>query len=166
MKACEIFIKCISIDSPLELANLIAEQSVEMGLSEATCEHGVNISTDLELYPFFGEEEDEKYTFEHAGLKCSIKRSHLFCWLGYVEYEHECSYDDIDVEVHGGLTYGDGEELGFDCCHFGDLMPKEFLHKAKFMQSNGVDTGESESYKDYNFVVEETKKLAEQLAAL
>ncbi len=37
-------------------------------------------------------------------------------------------YDDVDVEIHGGLTYGETEEidgkdywvLGFDCCHYRD----------------------------------------------
>ena len=33
-------------------------------------------------------------------------------------------YDDINVEVHGGLTYGtDNGWIGFDCLHSGDIWP-------------------------------------------
>ena len=30
------------------------------------------------------------------------------------------SYDEIDCRVHGGLTYKEGCEIGFDCNHAGD----------------------------------------------
>lgn len=30
------------------------------------------------------------------------------------------NYDDIDCRVHGGLTYKEGREIGFDCNHCND----------------------------------------------
>src|SRR3990167_6590733 len=37
------------------------------------------------------------------------------------------TYDDIDADVHGGLTYANEEAgmwcVGFDCAHVGDFMP-------------------------------------------
>lgn len=32
-------------------------------------------------------------------------------------------YDDIDVRVHGGLTYADHGWIGFDTLHYGDYWP-------------------------------------------
>ena len=46
--------------------------------------------------------------------------------LGTLDFDE---YDDLGVEVHGGITYSGkltGEEgywLGFDCAHAGDLQP-------------------------------------------
>lgn len=49
---------------------------------------------------------------------------------GYVKipaghHWHGLDYYDIDVEVHGGLTYGGGPSgwIGFDCLHCGDFWP-------------------------------------------
>lgn len=72
--------------------------------------------------------------FEHNGLVCTIKQmdgvGSLPSWLcGYVDVPathpmHGKHYDDVDVDVHGGLTYsekeGDVWRFGFDTAHFGD----------------------------------------------
>lgn len=49
---------------------------------------------------------------------------------GYVKiptdhHWHGKDYDEIDVEVHGGLTYGGGAAgwIGFDTLHSGDIWP-------------------------------------------
>lgn len=39
-------------------------------------------------------------------------------WLGQ-------DYDNIDVEVHGGLTYANNEWIGFDYLHSGDMWPEQ-----------------------------------------
>lgn len=36
---------------------------------------------------------------------------------------HGLGYDDIDVEVHGGLTYANEGWVGFDTLHAGDYWP-------------------------------------------
>lgn len=36
---------------------------------------------------------------------------------------HGLDYDDIDVDVHGGLTYARDGWIGFDTLHFGDHWP-------------------------------------------
>lgn len=69
-------------------------------------------------------------------------------------------YDDIDVEVHGGLTYGKvdaaGHWIGFDTLHCGDIWPGNpgYQPRAPF---------------DINWtpamVAAETKSLAKKVAA-
>lgn len=72
--------------------------------------------------------------FDHKGLACTIKKMEcggiLPDWLcGYVDVPqghpmHGKHYDDVAVDVHGGLTYseseGDAWRFGFDTAHFGD----------------------------------------------
>lgn len=65
---------------------------------------------------------------------------------------HGTNYDDIPITIHGGLTYGQMEEIdgndywvvGFDCAHWGD---------------DSVTCSEG-------FVIAETERLYDQLKAL
>ena len=89
--------------------------------------------------------EPDRLEWRHAGLPCLANRNHHGVWCGYVAVPpghplHGKGYDDVDVEVHGGLTYADrcsehichvpqpGEPddvwwFGFDCAHAGDFTP-------------------------------------------
>ncbi len=64
-------------------------------------------------------------------------------------------YDEIPVEVHGGLTYSEEEDgdwvVGFDCAHYGDKCPYNEY-------TSGI-------YRDKNFVKFECESLAEQLSS-
>lgn len=101
-------------------------------------------------------------------------------------------YEDLyQVEVHGGVTFaqeGDGKWptglwwLGFDCAHCGDLVPGVAMLIAKFADKPPLSevmeltkmveeiTGKSmfdgETYKNFQYVRSEVKRLAEQLADL
>lgn len=68
-------------------------------------------------------------------------------------------YDDVDVDVHGGLTFSgtqDGEGdvwwLGFDCAHAGDLVPGHVVNTP------------GATFKDLGYVRDQCRLLAEQLA--
>lgn len=69
-------------------------------------------------------------------------------------------YDEIDVEVHGGLTYGELDRetnywcIGFDTNHSGDLSSINFL------MSSGEPFGST--YRDWNYVKNEVESLAYQ----
>jgi hypothetical protein len=89
-------------------------------------------------------------------------------WLALRGKEPERKMDweyslEAKVDVHGGLTYGarghhmlgDGWWLGFDCAHAGDLAPG--------MVSYGA-TWPDERYRDLSYVMDETEKLAKQVA--
>ncbi len=142
--------------------------------------------------PWMDEPDKEQFTDEATGYACLIKRSHLSGALcGYVGIPeghpwHGKPYDELDVEVHGGLTYADscqegpedatichipapGEPeplwwVGFDCHHAWDIGPA--------MEARGRDHGMSpiripgSSYKTVGYVKEECARLAEQAAAV
>jgi hypothetical protein len=159
MELQELLIGGMMAQTPLELANFITDKSAELEFNGTACDKALDVIVDLELYPYEGEEENDKYRFTHAGLQCRVRRSpHVLTWCGYVDFLHDCHYDEIEVQIHGGLTYGNGQSVGFDCCHASDINPREYVYRTALFQ-DGV------TYKDYNYVVEETKKLAEQLAA-
>ncbi len=158
---------CYGATTPLELANVINDGAVTLGLNDVHCTMAAEIASDLETYPYIGETEDDKYKFSHAGLNCTVRRTPLMFWCGYVESSllAELDLDEgADVDVHGGLSYGIGNWVGFDCNHLGDLTPREFLNRAKIFE--GIGQSVDGVYRDYAFVVFETKRLAEQIAAL
>jgi hypothetical protein len=73
--------------------------------------------------------------WEHAGLRCAIvPHPHLGMFNGYVRLPEghpgrEGTYDDIDVEVHCGLTFGPDDDgwVGFDTGHAGDYWAPDDL---------------------------------------
>lgn len=126
-------------------------------------------------------DEPDREEFEHAGYRCLILRHpelKILCGYVGVPTRHPCSgkhYDHIPyedllvVEVHGGLTFaGEGDDkfrpagywwLGFDCGHFRDLVPQ-------IVEIFNRPPNDFEIYKNFQYVRQETKSLAEQLAKL
>ena len=113
----------------------------------------------------------DEVEFEAHGFKCVlIREKQGRHWCGYVGIpdthpHHHKDYMDIDYDVHGGLTYGDGDLyhqdnpdglwwFGFDCAHLGDLTPGF---------GSSVFTG-TRVYRDVNYVKRETEELAAQFA--
>lgn len=132
------------------------------------------------------DKEPDKIQFEdeETGLPCLIVRNHSGALCGYVgvpeghpEFEKDCQ--DINYEVHGGLTFSDfcadrddehgichvpgkGEPdkvwwLGFDCAHFMDTTPEVERLGLEFIIFEGG------SYKTVEYVKREIAKLARQL---
>lgn len=66
-----------------------------------------------------------------TGLECRVvKNSALGTYCGYVTLREPLQTSDIlplvdavKQSVHGGITYCDGDEIGFDCAHVGDYSP-------------------------------------------
>lgn len=133
--------------------------------------------------------EPDRVEFEHAGMPCLLHRNgHLGHWCGYVGVApghpaHGKSYDDIDVEVHGGLTYAAACEppichvpkpgqpdalwwMGFDAAHCWDLAPGIRAALAKINISPLTEYDRQEVYRDMAYMRAETERLAEQLAAM
>ena len=124
-------------------------------------------------------DEPNREEFEHAGYKCLILRhpelGHLCGYVGvprghpcYGKHYDHLPYEDLlSVEVHGGLTFsqaGNGKTwpagywwLGFDCAHAWDLVP--FMANIKGLESSGT-------YKNFQYVKQETKGLTDQIAKL
>lgn len=122
---------------------------------------------------------------EATGMPCIARRSpNLGFWCGYVGVSEGHphfgqNYNDVNVDVHGGLTFADfcnkeGDEatsichvpgpgesdrvfwFGFDCGHAWDLSP---AWDRKWI-------GEHETYRDLDYVRQQCANLARQLAAI
>lgn len=127
------------------------------------------------------EEPEDKLQFEHVGLACLMLRNNQGAWCGYVGVpaEHaayEKSYNAVDVDVHGGLTYegkcagaichvpapgmpDDVWWLGFDTSHWGDEAPGQ-------LAIWGGSEGSQGTYRTQAYVMDQTRQLAEQLKAM
>lgn len=131
--------------------------------------------------PWHGEPDKVQWPDKDTGLPCLAVRNHVTgSWCGYVAVsaEHpfnDLGYDDINIEVHGGLTFaggcrgnvdeardichvtepGESERVwwfGFDCAHCDDFSP------AMPVLTHGI-------YRDLAYVQRECAELAAQLAA-
>jgi len=143
------------------------------------------------------QDEPDRVEWEHAGLPCLALRNHYGNWCGYAAVPpghplHRKPYDEVDVSVHGGLTYaslcadaichvpkpGEPEDVwwfGFDCGHAGDFSPQmhAFLssrgrREQPYDHAGAVAAGrfDVEVYRTLDYVQDETNHLAEQLVVL
>ncbi len=130
--------------------------------------------------------EPDRVEWEHAGVPCLVRRNQLGIWCGYAAVppghpSHGHDYNDVPVEVHGGLTYGDrcfgeichvpkpGEPddvfwFGFDCGHGFDFAPGMFARERRLGAPSVL--WDATVYRTLDYVQTETNRLAEQLAAL
>lgn len=146
--------------------------------------------------PWDGEPDKVQFKDEASGLPCLVKRGPMGAWCGYVGVSEghpafEKTYWDVDVEVHGGLTYADhcadgpedssichipdpGEPdhvwwLGFDCGHSFDLVPRIAASDRRRYEETGDSLwfhDGSEVYRDIAYARRQTVALARQLAEL
>lgn len=119
--------------------------------------------------PWDDEPDKVQWPDESTGLPCLAVRNRMGAWCGYVGLPpghpfREMEYDDIPVEVHGGLTFGpaecmederlvchvthDPEEedvrwIGFDCLHIGDTAPGMMASEA-YLNSKQREEGKPE----------------------
>jgi len=128
-----------------------------------------------------GEPDKVQYKDEATGLDCLIVRNYGGALCGYVGVSeahplHGKNYNDINMDVHGGLTYSDGCQhsddpaqgichipdpgepdnvwwFGFDCAHAGDICP---VYDTHFRHG---------TYKTIGYVKAEIVSLAAQIAA-
>ena len=140
-----------------------------------TWENGAK--NELPYGPWSSEPDKMHWIDEVTGLDClAVRNAVMGHWCGYVGvgpehrlYRH--NYQEVDVMVHGGLTFSDVCQdsddpakgvchraalgrpehvwwFGFDCAHFGDLLP-------------GLDHGGQ--YRSIDYVRHECGSLATQL---
>jgi len=78
----------------------------------------------------------EKEWVTRAGLKARVILYNNKYRCGYVcvpswSKLNKVNYDDVDVDVHGGLTFSDWQcddwAFGFDCDHMNDSLEKQTL---------------------------------------
>lgn len=126
--------------------------------------------------PWQNEPDAVRWTDDDTGYTCLILRGpkeigHLCGYVG-VPSGHPAfgkDYDNVDVDVHGGLTYAGHNApnqdhdryywLGFDCAHAGDLCPAIVA-----WQHDGY--GKDVVYRNLAYVTAECQSLAKQLKAM
>jgi hypothetical protein len=118
--------------------------------------------------------EPDRKDFTHEGYACFLLRNNVGVWCGYVGVPsshplYGVTHNDVDVEVHGGLTYSnkcDGHVchdpepdmpddvwwFGFDTAHYRDYIP-----------GNSFFRDSDQIYRDITYVEEEIRSLASQL---
>jgi len=126
--------------------------------------------------------EPDRYEFKAYSYDCLLSRNRfLFVWCGYVAVPkghpaYEKQRDDIEVSIHGGLTYGgkchdlichggkdDVYWVGFDCGHYEDIIPS----MDKYMDNMPSFLKEDDRhYWNLEDVITETTLLAKQLKEL
>jgi hypothetical protein len=138
------------------------------------------------------QDEPDRVDFVAHGFACFVKRhprhGHYCGYVG-VPREHPAygkSYQDIDVEVHGGMSYSHTCEgdichvpapgmpadvwwLGFACASVSDKSPGMDARLAQITGQPGdtddLPEGLREVYRELPYVRAETEALAGQLAA-
>ena len=113
-----------------------------------------------------GDELQWDYTCSNGVIiHCSIHRNGVKALCGYITLTKDSSlygvgYDNLNIQVHGGLTYDgyDKDEnwvIGFDCAHHGDLTPYFLLNGEYYFGQRGI-------YRDMEYVKSECESMAEQ----
>ena len=118
-------------------------------------------------HPWYGKNFNDKVSCpDIEGRKVNIDKMGAipcFCASIYCDFDNKLLAICLMLEAHGGITYSGSSPnypvpndnlwwFGFDCSHDEDLQPK-------LSYSTGT-------YRDFQYVKEETNKLAEQLAAV
>lgn len=88
----------------------------------------------------------EKTWITKAGYQATVKIMPQGHRCGYVTLPdgHPCvgkGYNDLAIQVHCGLTYGDGATFGFDCAHYCDKPDRDqvkYLLIAIFLCAAGL----------------------------
>jgi hypothetical protein len=126
------------------------------------------------------ESEPDRLEWRAHGLACLIVRNGLGTLCGYVGVPRQHPWYGAGLEaiedrvsVHGGLTYSAPcrdhichsdptpvHWFGFDCSHYGDLIPGKGALSALFPFPT-LDDG---TYRTIGYVKAETERLARQLA--
>lgn len=127
-------------------------------------------------------DEPDLVEFDYKGFLCKVLRTlessgHL-CGYVSIPFDHpsyNIDYDDIDLEVHGGLTFSqlfsdNSYWIGFDCAHSGDCCPsiEKFKKESDFERYPIPEQYKhfsmfNPTYKNINYCIEECKKMVEQL---
>lgn len=129
--------------------------------------------------------EPDKVQWTYKGYPCAIVRGPSGSWCGYVGVGITSpafgkAWDELEVSVHGGVTYarlaewdaepegisfvpptkGQGQvwAIGFDCAHYGDYSPKYESKLRGLMREEG-----SYVYKDVEYVRREVELMVCQL---
>ena len=115
----------------------------------------------------------EKTWTTQAGYEAEVVAHPVGHRCGYVTVPagHPCEdkhYDDVDVRVHGGLTYSIGAKFGFDCAHLYDKRDESIMSEEykKVYAAFPFLTEEEGEVRTLEYCIVECERLAAQLKEL
>ena len=133
------------------------------------------------IRPWENEPDHAEWVQEPSGYKCRIRRNattgtlcgyvgipkeHSFWGVSYEESHVELS--EIEVDVHGGITYSaEGDDgwwyFGFDTAHINDFAPKMVEHWINIGRTDVGTLTDCMKYKTWEFVEYEIYWLGKRL---
>ena len=133
------------------------------------------------IRPWENEPDHAEWVQEPSGYKCRIRRNattgtlcgyvgipkeHSFWGVSYEESHVELS--EIEVDVHGGITYSaEGDDgwwyFGFDTAHINDFAPKMVEHWINIGRTDVGTLADCMKYKTWEFVEYEIYWLGKRL---
>lgn len=110
----------------------------------------------------------EKEWITEAGYPAKVVAQNMGHRCGYViipkdhpYYNKECG--EIDIDVHGGLTYSNETTFGFDCAHFGDAKDESIMsEKYKKLYADFPPLFNEGTVKTLEFCIAECEHMAKQ----
>jgi hypothetical protein len=115
----------------------------------------------------------EKEWTTKAGFKAEVIATDMGHRCGYVSVPkdhpwHGKTYNDVDLDVHGGLTYAGMEDgdwwFGYDCAHLGDARDPELMSdEYKNVLLGRKLNFDGDTVKTLDFCVNECESMAWQL---
>ncbi len=167
---CDIFEKSEEIhetDNYSNKVSILEDILNKLDLDDNTLSKCSQLINDYTDYPYYGEESSEKYTFEHMGLKCRVRRQDEW-WTGRVYITGSIDMEGTDYiynplfDVHAGIDCVGTNHLGFSCNSNDDISSITQIVESLFTLPGGVSLDNVE-YRDYHYVCEQTRKLAEKI---
>jgi len=183
--------KPFSLDKSLKQMKEYSDQRRAEALREDHPREPQPVYNKSDWGPGAWQSEPDRVDWRRSGLPCFIQRHPEFGqWCGYVGVPQshpawEKFYDDVDVNVHGGLTYaskcsgylcheplpGEADNvwwLGFDCLHVWDMAPGMAATMRRIMppEHDYDNVHKNDIYRTLEYVTAETNQLANQLAAM
>jgi len=133
--------------------------------------------SDIRKYPEF------EYNFieGESGYTITIKRmKSSWTYCGYVQLpkdhpDFNKNTEDLELNIHGGITYASDGLFGFDCHHLNDLSPVDCVMMTDVQTLNNIISREKNSErtsertserKKHYWTFEEVKAETEKLARL
>ena len=122
----------------------------------------------------------EKTWITQAGYQATVKIMAQGHRCGYVTLpdDHPCvgkDYNDLAIQVHGDLTYGNGATFWFDCAHYGDKPDMDLMSESfkqvyeKYGKPEYVgytDHPDFPTVKSLDFCIEQCESMAAQFKVM
>lgn len=139
-----------------------------------------SLKLEIKVFTEFVSKKVEKTWITQAGYQATVKIVPMGHRCGYVTLpdNHPCNgkhYDDLAIQVHGYLTYGEGATFGFDCAHYGDkpdtnLMSESFKEVYEKLGKPDdivyLDKSDFATIKSLDFCIEQCESMAAQFKAM